>query len=143
MRKILLAIIGLALIGVLVRQPAVLRFFDASPVRDDRQIEQAYAKRLSDLQVSGRGIVRRILPDDTHGRRHQRFILSLPSGHTLLIAHNIDIAPRIEDLREGDTVAFYGEYEWNERGGVIHWTHHDPRGRHADGWLRHNGITYQ
>lgn len=143
MRKILPVIIGLALIGLLARQPAVLRFFEALPAQDDQQIARAYANRQSDLQVRGEGIVRRILPDDTRGRRHQKFILELASGQTLLVAHNIDIAPRIEGLREGDTVAFYGEYEWNKKGGVIHWTHHDPDGRHADGWLQHNGITYQ
>ena len=143
MRKIYLVIIGRALIGVLVRHPAVLRLFEAPPVQDDHQIAQAYANRQSNLQVRGEGIVRRILSDDTQGRRHQRFILELASGQTLLIAHNIDIAPRIEGLREGDTVAFYGEYEWNDRGGVIHWTHHDPDGRHADGWLRHNRVNYQ
>ena len=43
----------------------------------------------------------------------------------------------------GDTVAFHGVYEWNAQGGVIHWTHHDPVGRHVAGWLKHNGQTYQ
>jgi len=94
-------------------------------------------------QVTGSGKVARILEDDHDGSRHQRFILALDSGRTLLIAHNIDLAPRIDSLREGDTVAFNGEYEWNERGGVIHWTHHDPQGEHEAGWLRHNGRVYQ
>ena len=75
--------------------------------------------------------------------RHQRFIVQLPSGQTLLIAHNTDIAQRINALRVGDTVAFSGEYEANAQGGVVHWTHHDPGGRHAPGWLQHNGQTYQ
>ena len=88
-------------------------------------------------------MVVRILPDDNDGSRHQRFILRTASGQTLLIAHNIDLAPRISDLRKGDRVEFYGVYEWNDRGGVIHWTHHDPQGSHTPGWLRHKGRTYQ
>ena len=85
----------------------------------------------------------RVLPDDTEGGRHQRFILRLSSGQTILIAHNIDLAPRVEALHSGATVSFKGEYEWNERGGVVHWTHHDPAGRHEPGWLSYAGRTYQ
>ena len=83
------------------------------------------------------------LSDDEDGSRHQRFIIALRSGQTLLVAHNIDIAPRIASLREGDVVRFSGVYEWNEKGGVIHWTHRDPNGLHAGGWLSHNGQTYR
>ena len=97
----------------------------------------------SGQQVSGEGRVLRILADDNDGSRHQRFILELASGRTLLVAHNIDLAPRIGSLAIGDTVGFFGEYEPNDRGGVIHWTHHDPSGRHVDGWLEHRGRRYQ
>jgi hypothetical protein len=100
-------------------------------------------ERRSGVQTQGKGIVIKVLPDDNQGSRHQRFILKLHSGQTLLIAHNIDLAPRLSNLRKGDTVAFNGEYEWNKKGGVIHWTHHDPRGRHEPGWLKYNGRTYQ
>ena len=97
----------------------------------------------SGQQVSGSGRVVRILSDDNDGSRHQRFILGLSSGQTLLVAHNIDLAPRISSLSTGDTVKFYGEYEANPQGGVIHWTHHDPQGRHVAGWLEHRGRRYQ
>lgn len=97
----------------------------------------------SGQQVSGSGTVSRVLSDDNEGSRHQRFILELEHGGTLLVAHNIDLAPRIPSLRTGDRVAFYGEYETNPQGGVVHWTHRDPQGRHTDGWLEHNGQRYQ
>ncbi len=106
-------------------------------------LAEAFAQQRSDVQVRGRGTVVKLLADDLKGSRHQRFILRLDSGQTLLIAHNIDLAPPIKNLRSGDTVEFYGEYEWNARGGVVHWTHHDPAGRHAGGWLEHQGRRYQ
>ena len=109
----------------------------------DEVLAEAYAYQRSDVQVQGEGTVIRILKDDTRGSRHQRFLLRTTSGQTLLVAHNIDLAPRIATLREGDRVAFNGEYEWNDKGGVIHWTHHDPQGRHVDGWLEHEGRRYQ
>ncbi len=109
----------------------------------DAAVERAYANRLGNLQIEGRGTVATLLADDNNGSRHQRFILRLDSGRTLLLAHNIDLAARIDALRVGDTVAFYGEYEWSRKGGVIHWTHRDPQGRHPGGWLKHDGRVYQ
>jgi len=91
----------------------------------------------------GSGIVIRLLSDDNKDSRHQRFIIREPSGSTFLIAHNIDIAPKIYFLEKGDKVTFCGEYEYNSKGGVIHWTHHDPRHHHKTGWLEYNGQRYQ
>ena len=109
----------------------------------DAVIRSLYAERRSDVQVQGTGTVVRILSDDTDGDRHQRFILELDSGQTLLVAHNTDIAPRLDGLQKGDTVSFYGEYVYNDEGGLIHWTHRDPDGRHVDGWLRWDDTVYQ
>jgi hypothetical protein len=114
-----------------------------TPTAADSALEDAYDNGQSDVQVKGRGTVIKILSDDLDGSRHQRFILKLDSGQTLLISHNIDLAPRVDGLRAGDSVEFFGEYEWNSKGGVIHWTHHDPNGRHVGGWLKHQGRTYQ
>lgn len=108
-----------------------------------RAIAEAYRAQRSDVQVRGEGAVIKVLKDDLDGSRHQRFLLRLENKQTLLVAHNIDLAPRIENLRKGDRVGFFGEYEWNNQGGVLHWTHHDPGGRHVDGWLKHEGRTYQ
>ncbi|MGF1877260.1 DUF3465 domain-containing protein [Photobacterium frigidiphilum] len=109
---------------------------------DDVLLKQVFESHQSDVQVSGSGNVIRVLPDDNQGSQHQKFILRLYSNQTILISHNIDLAPRVLNLNVGDTVEFNGEYEWNSKGGVVHWTHRDPRGIHIHGWLKHNGKTY-
>lgn len=106
-------------------------------------VAHAFQQHNSNVVVEGEGVVSKILSDDTEGPPHQRFILRLASGQTVLIEHNTDVAPRIDDLKVGDAVSFLGEYVWNEKGGLIHWTHHDPAGRHPSGWIKHNGRTYQ
>lgn len=110
---------------------------------DDDSIGRAFRNHNSGIEVEGEGSVIRLLDDDLNGPRHQRFILRLASGQTLLMMHNIDLAPRINSLKSGDSVRFKGEYVWNAKGGVVHWTHHDPQGRHVAGWIQHNGKSYQ
>ena len=105
-------------------------------------IAELYANEEDDVQIRGEGIVSKVLSDDTSGSKHQRFILELSNGMTLLVAHNIDLAPRLDGLVEGDTVEFYGEYYYNEQGGGVHWTHKDPGGKHVDGWLLWSGTYY-
>jgi Protein of unknown function (DUF3465) len=143
MRKLLsiAVVLGLGYLAVNRWGPSDTVHHDAPTA--DATIAAAYANRTGNVLVEGRGEVVRILPDDTDGDRHQRFILRLDSGQTLLIAHNIDLAPRLSRLKAGDQVEFSGEYAWNDQGGVIHWTHHDPRGQHRAGWLKYAGRTYQ
>jgi hypothetical protein len=110
---------------------------------NDSVFARAFEKHASNIQVEGQGTVAKILPDDDDGSRHQRFIVRLSSGQTILIAHNIDLAPKVSSLNEGDVVSFSGEYEWNPKGGVVHWTHRDRDGRHPVGWIRHDGQAFQ
>ncbi len=105
-------------------------------------LQTAFKRKRSDYQIQDTGIVVKVLADDLRGSKHQKFLLK-NNNITILIAHNIDLAPRIKNLREGDRVDFFGEYEWNPKGGVIHWTHHDPRGNHISGWLKHKGNKYE
>jgi hypothetical protein len=139
-QRLVMTIVGIALLAVFTwtqRVPV------SSSAGSPDAIAEASRNRTSNVQVSGAGIVRRILPDDNEGNRHQRFILELPNGQTVLVSHNIDVAARVSSLDRGDTVEFFGEYEWNADGGVIHWTHHDPARRHVGGWLRYQGRTVQ
>ncbi len=109
----------------------------------ENKVDKLFRDKRSDEIVVVSGEVIKLLADDLKGSRHQKFILALSSGHTVLISHNIDLAPRINALREGDRVRVKGEYEYTEKGGVIHWTHHDPNGRHEDGWIEHQQKKYQ
>ena len=143
MKKILTIVALLFLAQFAWNDLGIREQFGASGAGTDAVLRQAFEKRQSNLQVEGEGEVLRVLSDDNDGSRHQRLILRLNSGQTLLVAHNIDLAPRISSLREGDSVEFFGEYEWNSKGGVIHWTHHDPQGIHVSGWLKHRGRTYK
>ena len=125
------------------QQPKPESGSDSRINKADKILADAFKNRTSKIQIEGHGTVDRVLADDNSGSRHQRFILRLNSGQTLLVAHNIDLAKRIPMLKVGDRVDFCGVYEWNEQGGVIHWTHLDPARKHATGWLRHNGRVYK
>jgi len=105
-------------------------------------IVEAFNNQKSDVLVQTSATVQRILADDLKGSRHQRFIVQLETGNTVLIAHNIDLAPKVP-LERGDRITFQGEYEYNEKGGVVHWTHHDPGGRHPGGWIELDGKKYE
>ncbi|WP_081722032.1 DUF3465 domain-containing protein [Geminisphaera colitermitum] len=108
----------------------------------DATLRQLFEQKKSDVAVSGKGVVKRLLPDDLEGSRHQRFIIELASGQTLLVAHNIDVAPRVEPLAVGDNIEFHGEYVWSDKGGTIHWTHRDRKGRHPTGFISANGKIF-
>lgn len=128
--------------GYIQKQPIAIAGSILTPSKE-QVLKSAFENQRSNVQVEGKGIVVKILADDFDGSKHQRFIVKLSSGQTLLIAHNIDIAPRINSLQKGDLIGFYGEYEWNSQGGIIHWTHRDPRGNHVGGWIEHQGKKYQ
>lgn len=152
MNRRLLYLLALAGLYILTQQFSATQTGTVNGTPSDRggRVEEGSEKNSSrdpslidDTQARGQGTVLRILSDDNKGSRHQRFILELPSGRTVLVAHNIDLAPRVANLRIGDTIEFYGEFESNPQGGVIHWTHRDQNGSHEHGWLRHAGNLYQ
>jgi hypothetical protein len=67
--------------------------------------------------------------------------VQLKSRQTLLIAHNIEIADRVP-IGLGDRLSFRGMYEWNDLGGLVHWTHDDPMGIEPGGWVRYRRKNY-
>ncbi len=131
----LVALAVIALSGC--RAPAATVDTDGS-----QAVEALFQAGRSDEVVEVHGVVQRSLSDDLEGSRHQRFILRLATGRTLLVAHNIDLADRVP-LAVGDGLRIRGEYEWNDQGGVLHWTHHDPAGNRPGGWIEHDGRRYR
>ena len=141
---ILLAIIGLVLGDFENGHFSLLKAAEAKVKKSSEQVlAEAFKTHRSDFQAQVQAKVIKVLPDDTNGSRHQRFIIKLSSGQTLMVAHNIQLAPRVDDVQEGDDIELYGEYEWSERGGTLHWTHRDPGRRHVSGWIKHAGKLYQ
>lgn len=140
---------------VVVAVVAAALFVESRPERDPRDsgpaaapgtsrvtVAEAFAARQSDVWVEESGTVVALLRDDLEGSRHQKFLLRLGDGATLLVSHNIDLAPRVP-VEKGDEVTVRGEYVWNDKGGLVHWTHHDPNGRLEGGWIRHAGREYR
>jgi hypothetical protein len=117
-------------------QPAVT-------ARSGDGVREAFEQQARGRMLQAAGRVERILADDRDESPHQRFIIATDSGVTVLVAHNLDLAPRLNGLARGDQVTVYGEYEWNPQGGVLHWTHDDPQGRHAAGYIEWQGRKYQ
>lgn len=113
----------------------------------DGGIERLFREKASDRWVEAQGTVERLLSDENDtadgSDRHQRFLVRLGTGVTVLIAHNIDAARRVP-IAEGDPVRFRGEYEWTEKGGTVHFTH-APKHQRRDpgGWIEHAGVRYE
>ena len=110
---------------------------------DDAAIVADFQNHQSNVEVTAEGTVVRLLSDRTSSTgTHEQFIIKLSSGDlTVEVEHNISIAPRVP-VAVGDHVIVHGEYVWNAQGGLIHFTHHDPRGTHEGGYIEDNGKTY-
>jgi hypothetical protein len=110
-------------------------------------VYDAWANGRSHIEVTATGSVARIL-----GTRrgpsgvHEGFLLHLRGsagrGLTVRVEDNVDLTGPIP-LAEGDDVEVRGEYVYDPRGGLIHDTHLDPRGRHDGGYVNVGGKVYQ
>ena len=111
---------------------------------DNASIEGAYAERRSFVEVTAEGVVTSVLTDESGpSGRHQRFIIRLAEGsQTVLVDNNVTIGQRAPVV-PGDDVIVHGEYVWNDQGGLIHFTHHDPAPAHEGGWIELHGMRYQ
>ena len=109
---------------------------------EGRSLSQRFDKRDTGTWIDIKGLVTRLLSNDNDGSRHQRFIVDTGNRQTLLIAHNIDLAKPVP-VGIGDRVQVRGMYEWNDLGGLVHWTHHDPQGIEDGGFVRYRRKDYR
>lgn len=94
--------------------------------------EKAFAQHFRDIFISTHGTITEIMPDDTTGIPHQRFLIKTESNHSLLIIYNIENNTRLK-IAVGDYIHVEGTYVWNKYGGIIHETHSDINKNHPDG----------
>jgi hypothetical protein len=104
-----------------------------------------YASGSSGAEVIGHGTVLGVL--GTRGGpsgEHEGFLLKLDQQCDLLlrVETNVDITGPVP-LEVGEVVTVKGQFEDDANGGVIHWTHHDPRGRHVSGYVEADGKIYE
>ena len=113
-----------------------------SPVNSDSALVQALnSKRNVTYLEAANLVVVELLPDDTSGREHQKFVTKLSTGQTVQIISNLDMCQKIP-VRVGDVVSVGGEFIWTKFGGLVHWVHYDPRKIRKDGYILYNGNLY-
>ncbi|HEY8313790.1 MAG TPA: DUF3465 domain-containing protein [Candidatus Baltobacteraceae bacterium] len=73
---------------------------------------------------------------------HEAFNAQTAAG-PVEIVDNVSLAPRVP-AHSGDHIEVRGEMVHDPgRLPVVHWTHHDPQGRHADGFILLRGRLYE
>ncbi|MBA3856446.1 MAG: hypothetical protein C0507_05995 [Cyanobacteria bacterium PR.3.49] len=114
----------------------------AAPVPGDAEAIRAQQLQLVKVPLTVTAPVKKMLKYDDRGLPHEKFLLLLSNGTTILVAHNTKMAPYVP-IQPGDTVTVHGEYIWNKKGGLIHWTHHSDSPNHAGGYIDFNGKRYE
>lgn len=74
---------------------------------------------------------------------HEHFFVRSDDGVYVGIADNVSIADPCP-VAPGDRVEVKGEFTPSYADGspLVHWTHHDPSRRHADGFIEFGGRRY-
>ena len=108
----------------------------------DAGMAAAFAAQQSDVMVEFTGRVQRLLPEDLDASPHQRFIVELDNEQAVLVEHDLKQALKVP-FEEWDTLTVHGEYEWNEQGGIVRWTHRDPGIGLKHGWIEYRGQRYE
>ncbi len=72
---------------------------------------------------------------------HETFGVRTPAG-PVRVVDNTGIAPRVP-VQPGDRIEVRGEMVHDPgRIPIVHWTHHDPQGKHTGGFIELRGHYY-
>ncbi|GAC1402407.1 MAG: hypothetical protein NVSMB64_02200 [Candidatus Velthaea sp.] len=94
-----------------------------------------------DFHATVTGSPRYFTGTHTHAR-HEAFECRSDDGTQLEIVDNVDLAPPVA-VMPGDRITVRGELVQDPgREPLVHWTHHDPAGQHAGGWIDFAGRRY-
>lgn len=95
------------------------------------------------VRTSGTVTTRPIFFSSRHTHRvHEQFDIRADDGSALRIVDNVTIAPRVP-VQPGDRVTVQGDLvDRSAKVPIVHWTHHDPGHRHADGFIELGGRVY-
>lgn len=124
------------------QQQSGQRSYSRDTVGSDAPAINAQAQQLIKAEITFTAPVKKLLPPDTRGLPHQKFLLELSNGTTILVAHNTRMAPEVP-ISAGSFVTIKGEYIWNPKGGLMHWTHHTDTPNHEGGYIDFNGKRYE
>ncbi len=120
----------------------------AAPSANDGNaaVFDAWRAQRSHIEVTARGVIARDLGTRAGvSAAHEGFLLHLAGasgrGLTVRVEANVDFTGPMP-IAAGESVIVRGEYEFDARGGVIHWTHRDPRGRHPGGYIEIQNKRY-
>lgn len=91
-------------------------------------------------QVLVTGTISEIKREDHSGLAHQKYEMKVDKDITLQIVSNLEFG-RIP-LVVGKITTVCGEFLRIGKGGMVHWTHFDPHGPHADGFTVMDGVLY-
>ena len=108
----------------------------------DAEAIRAQELQLVKVPLTVTAPVKKMLRYDDRGLPHEKFLLILSNGSTILVAHNTKMAPYVP-IQEGDIVTVKGEFIWNAKGGLIHWTHHTDTPNHQGGYIEFKGKRYE
>lgn len=115
---------------------------DVSQATDDAPLVKAISNQRNVYYLEAANLkVTRLLPDDSSGLPHQKFLVTTSKGQKVLCVYNLDKGQRIP-LKEGDDVGVGGEFKWTSQGALMHWLHADDRGRRPDGYVELAGRRY-